>query len=111
MNNEDLLEYNIFVPNKADDELLVRFKIGQYILLRNPMRYIIIKPNENGPSDDYWMQFIQFVGNIEYFIKTQIPIYGTVFYTNLGMVFEYERNIKWMQNFIEYANKRTITWT
>lgn len=86
MNNEDLLEYNIFVPNKADDELLARFKIGQRILFRNQTHHIIISQNENVASWDY---FVEFANDIAYFTPKQMPIYGIVFYTNRGMVYEY----------------------
>lgn len=108
MNKEDLLEYNIFVPTKADDELLARFKIGQHILLRNKTHHIIISQNENGVSHDY---LVDYADDLAYFIPKQKPIYGTVFYTNRGMVYEYMRSIKWMENFIKYANEGTITWT
>lgn len=106
MNNEDLLKYNIFVPNKADDELLARFKIGQYILFRNKTHHIIVSQNEIGASCDY---FVDYADDLEYCIPKQMPIYGTVFYTNRGMVYEYMRSIKWMENFIKYANEGTIT--
>ena len=108
MNNEDLLKYNIFVPSRADDELLARFKIGQRILFRNQTHHIIISQNENGASWDY---LVDYADDLEYFVPTQVPIYGTVFYTNRGMVYEYVRSIKWMENFIKYANEGTITWT
>lgn len=106
MNNEDLLKYNIFVPSRADDELLARFKIGQYILLRNKTHHIIVSQNENGVSHDY---LVDFADDLEYFTPAQVPIYGTVFYTNRGMVYEYVRSIKWMENFIKYAHEGTIT--
>ena len=108
MNNEDLLKYNIFVPSRADDELLARFKIGQRILFRKQTHYIIISQNENGASWDY---LVDYADDLEYCVPAQVPIYGTVFYTNRGIVYEYVRSIKWMENFIKYANEGTITWT
>ena len=66
-------------------------------------------PHGSGNTKAISDYLVEFADDIAYFTPKQTPIYGTVFYTNRGMVYEYMRSIKWMENFIKYANEGTIT--